>query len=86
MTAGAAGIADQSRSLRPSRRTTKRITIGLLVFCAAGLTYIVVRDSDSRLHETIAVGLMALIPSLYGAYVASGGWDFAATLKTLRGQ
>lgn len=79
-------VADRAASLRPSRRTTKRIVVGLLVWAAGLLTVIVFvgGDGDSRLLETIALGLMALIPSLVGFYIGGGAWDFRNVLKAVK--
>lgn len=80
-----AEVADRAAQLRPSRRTTKRVVIGLLLWSSALLTVIVmIGEPESRLLETIAVGLLALIGSLVGLYIGGGAWDFRNVLKAAK--
>lgn len=61
---GAAGL------LESDWRRRRRVVFATLVFCAGAIVYLMVRgDPDSRLHETIANGLVLTAASVVLGYL-----------------
>lgn len=66
----AVGLPETSWAIR------RRVVFGTLAFCASGVTYLTIWGGpDSRLHETIASGLIALAGAVIGAYVFGAAYD-----------
>ena len=53
----------------------RRIVNLTLAFCAVGIAYLIFYGNDTRLHETIANGLMVLAGSTIGSYIFGSTWD-----------
>lgn len=71
---------------RPSWRIRRRVIFATLAFCAFWLSWIVVSaPPDSRLHETIALGLLGLAASVVGSYVFGAAWEDRATIQAETG-
>lgn len=67
---------------RPSWRIRRRVIFATLAFCAFWLGWIIVGAApDSRLHETIALGLLGLAASVIGSYVFGAAWEDRAAIQ-----
>jgi amino acid transporter len=60
---------------KPSWKVRRAIIFLTLIFCAFWIGYLVVAGEDSRLHETIAQGLLLLAASTIGSYVFGAVFD-----------
>jgi hypothetical protein len=60
-----------------SWRIRRRVIVATLTFCAAGVAYLIAAGDDTRLHESIANGLILLAGSTVGSYVFGAAWDDA---------
>lgn len=60
-----------------SWKIRRRVIVATLVFCASGVAYLIAAGEDTRLHETIASGLILLAGSTVGSYVFGAAWDDA---------
>lgn len=62
--------------MRPSWRIRRRVVIATIGFCMGCIVYLMVKgEADSRLHETIAMGIIGLFVSTIGSYVFGATWD-----------
>ena len=60
----------------------RRRTVFLsLLFIGAALTYLILYGEDSRLHDTLAFGLMAGGFGIISSYVFGAAWDDKNFLK-----
>lgn len=70
--------------MRPPWKHRRRIVYGTLGFCAGSIVYLMVYgQADSRLHETIAYGLIGTAIAVIGSYVFGATWDDRNVMKTL---
>lgn len=70
--------------MRPSWKIRRRIVIATLGFCAGCIVYLMIYgQADSRLHETIAYGLIGTAISTIGSYVFGAAWDDSNVMRTL---
>lgn len=77
--------AATARAMKPSKRTIKRLTHAILLFCAGVIGYLAVAgDGDSRLAETIVLGCLGLAGATYSSYVFGAAWDYRNVLALLR--
>lgn len=54
----------------------RRVVFGTLAYCAIGVAGLVIwGDPDSRLHDTVASGLLALSGAVIMAYVFGAAYD-----------
>lgn len=60
---------------RTQWRIRRSIIFLSLTFCAIGVGYLIIAGQDTRLHETIASGLLLLAGSVIGSYVFGAVWD-----------
>ena len=62
--------------MRPSWKIRRRVVIATIGFCMGCIVYLMVKgEADSRLHETIAMGVIGLFVSTVGSYVFGAAWD-----------
>ena len=59
---------------KPSWRIRRRIVNLTLLFCASGVTYLMFYGDDTRLHESIAIGLLGLAGATIGSYIFGATW------------
>lgn len=58
-----------------SWKLRRRVVFGTLGFCAVIVLFLTFRGQDTRLHETIASGLIFLAGSVVMAYVFGSAYD-----------
>lgn len=71
---------------RPIWKNRRRVIFGTLTFCAFGITYLGAWGEDTRVNETIAIGLLLLAAAVIGSYVFGAVWDDKNVLNSIRGQ
>lgn len=71
---------------KPSWRIRRAIIFATLIFCAFWLGYLVMFGEDTRLHETIAQGLLLLAASTIGSYVFGAVFDDRNVMQAEAGQ
>jgi hypothetical protein len=70
--------------MRPSWKIRRRVVVATIGFCMGCIVYLMVRgEADSRLHETIAMGVIGLFISTVGSYVFGAAWDDKNVMATL---
>jgi hypothetical protein len=57
------------RNIQGSWKIRRRIITGTLLFCAATVSYIVFKGTDSHINETIVTSAFALAGMVIGSYV-----------------
>lgn len=62
-------------SFETSWKLRRRVIFGTLGFCAVVVLFLTFRGQDTRLHETIASGLIFLAGSVVMAYVFGAAYD-----------
>lgn len=60
---------------RPSRRFTRRVCAGVLLYCAGLTGWLALFGSDSALSRSLADGAFWLAASTLGTYVLGGSAD-----------
>jgi hypothetical protein len=60
---------------RPSWRVRRRWVALIEAYCALGVGYLIVAGQDTRLHETIASGLLALAGTTMASFIFGAVWD-----------
>lgn len=69
------------------RWTIRRRVVNLtLAFCAACILYLIIAGEDTRLHETIASGLILLSGSVIGSYIFGATWDDKGRIEINHGR
>lgn len=56
-------------------KVRRRIVVMTLSFCAGCVLYLMLKGSDTELHQAIANGLILLSGSVIGSYVFGATWD-----------
>lgn len=70
--------------MRPSWKIRRRVVIATIGFCMGCIVYLMVKgEADSRLHETIAMGVIGLFISTVGSYVFGAAWDDKNVMSSL---
>ncbi|UJX46652.1 hypothetical protein [Xanthobacter sp. YC-JY1] len=60
---------------RPSWRSRRFWVAGIEIYCAVGIGYLILFGQDTRLHETIATGLLALAGTTIGSFIFGAAWE-----------
>lgn len=63
------------KELKARWRIRRKIIVYTLAFCGACLAYLLIGGTDSRLHETIATGVMAMATAIITSYIAGSVFD-----------
>lgn len=66
---------------RPSWTIRRRIIHATLLFCAGMVIWIVLRDQDTSVAETVVTSSFILAGSVIGAYVFGAAWDDANVMR-----
>lgn len=60
---------------RPKWENRRRTIFGILFFCAAVITYLIIWGEDTALNEAIAQFAFILAGSTAGAYIFGATWE-----------
>lgn len=69
--------------MKPSWKIRRRLVILTLIFCAGCIVYLLIAGDDTKLNETIALGVIGAAISTLGSYVFGAVWDDRNVMTTL---
>lgn len=69
--------------MRPSWKIRRRLVIMTLIFCAGCIVYLLGWGQDTKVNETIALGVIGAAISTLGSYVFGAVWDDRNVMSTL---
>lgn len=73
----------ERNSANSNWRIRRKIIIITLLFCAAVVTYITLKGTDSRTAETIVQSAFALAGAVIGSYIFGATWEDKAKISNL---